>query len=110
MTRRSRVRLVALVAAAVLAASARAQNLDDVPPYKPDEKVAGTLRVWGNDFQTANMKLWEEGFRKFRPDVRFVMNLTSSAAAVPALYFAPSPTNRSCAAPRLTREPPRGSD
>jgi phosphate transport system substrate-binding protein len=65
---------------------ARAQSLDEFPPYQPQEKISGTIRTWGHVFVKDVMRNWEEGFRKFHPDVRFEDNLVSSAAAMGALF------------------------
>ena len=50
-----------------------AQNLDDLPQYKPDEKIAEceTIRSWGSGDMASLMKPWEAGFRKYQPGVRF---------------------------------------
>ena len=74
------------VAATLLAATALAESVADLPPYQPREQITGTLRVWGNDGQVENMKLWELGFRKFHPDAKFELNLTSTAAAIGGVY------------------------
>jgi phosphate transport system substrate-binding protein len=70
----------------LLAPTSRAQSLDEWPPYQPQEKITGTIRTWGHVFVKDAMKLWEEGFQKFHPDVRFEDNLVSSAAATGALF------------------------
>src|SRR6516162_3030386 len=47
-------------------------DLSDLPSYQPRQKVKGTLRIWGSNYITdGNVgSYWEEGFRKFQPDVR----------------------------------------
>jgi phosphate transport system substrate-binding protein len=62
-------------------------NLDDLPQYKPEQKITGTIRVWGSGyFAQGNLgKYWEEGFRKYQPDVKFEYNLKAPALAIPAL-------------------------
>ena len=74
------------VAWLALCACGRAQSPDALPPYQPQEKISGTIRTWGHVFVKDAMKLWEDGFRKFHPDVRFEDNLVSSAAATGALF------------------------
>ena len=83
MTRRSRIFLATV---SLLAARTFAAGLDDLPHYQPEVPVVGTLRVWGNDGQVENMKLWEQGFLKFHPKAHFEINLTSTAAAIGGLY------------------------
>ena len=48
-------------------------DLSGLPDYVPQQKVAGTIRLWGNNYiQDSNLgDWWEEEFRKFHPDVRF---------------------------------------
>jgi len=75
-----------LATALLLVTPAIAGDLDDLPRYEPRGKISGTLRVWGNDGQSANMRLWAEGFRKFHPAAGFELSLTTTAAAVGAVY------------------------
>ena len=62
-------------------------NLNDLPEYKPEQKISGTLRVWGSGyFAQGNLgKYWEEGFRKYNPDVNFDYHLKAPALGIPAL-------------------------
>lgn len=67
--------------------SADAFDLGDLPAYRPEGKVSGTLRLWGSNYFTdGNLgRYWEEGFRRYHPDVSFYFHLTTAAAAIPAL-------------------------
>ena len=56
----------------------------DLPPYKPQQKVAGTIRNFGSALAGV-LKLWEDGFRKIHPEIRFEDKLPTSDAAIPAL-------------------------
>jgi len=71
----------------IAAPPARAQpwDLDSLPSYRPAGTVAGTIRCWGEDVSGPLVKLWEEGFRRFQPGVRFDDNMNSSALAIPGL-------------------------
>ena len=62
-------------------------NLDDLPSYKPAQKVSGTIRMWGlNYLSDCNLsKYWEEGFRKYHPNVKFDYHLKSALAGIPSL-------------------------
>jgi phosphate transport system substrate-binding protein len=62
-------------------------NLDDLPEYKPEQKVTGTIRIWGSGyFAQGNLDTyWEEGFRKYHPDVKFEYHTKAPALAIPAL-------------------------
>lgn len=56
------------------------------PDYVPGPPMPGTIRVWGNDFMAKLQALWEEGFHKSHPEIKFDDTLKSSAQAVGALY------------------------
>ena len=62
-------------------------NLDDLPEYKPEQKISGTIRVWGSGyFAQGNLgKYWEEDFRKYQPDIKFEYHLKAPALGIPAL-------------------------
>ncbi|SDR90445.1 substrate-binding domain-containing protein [Opitutus sp. GAS368] len=68
------------------AASVRATEPDLPPAYRPSRPVTGTIRSWGHGFLRPMMKLWEEGFQKYHPGVRFKDKLVTSAAAMAGLY------------------------
>jgi phosphate transport system substrate-binding protein len=70
-----------------------ARALDLPPSYRPQAKVAGTIRIWGHgaydrkrDFIGALVRAWEHGFQQFQPNVRFENHLVGTAAAIGALY------------------------
>ena len=75
-----------LAAAVVLAAAASAGEYDlrGIPAYVPQQKVSGVIRNYGFDFGGV-YKIWEEGFRRFQPDVTFDDKFPTSDAAFPAL-------------------------
>jgi phosphate transport system substrate-binding protein len=56
----------------------------DLPLYKPEQQVAGTIRNFGFGLGGV-LKLWEEGFQKHHPEIRFDDRLPTSDAAIPAL-------------------------
>jgi phosphate transport system substrate-binding protein len=62
-------------------------DLSGLPEYRPEQRVAGTIRQWGNNYikDSPLVEEWEAGFRKFHPDVKFADNLSSSAVAFPGL-------------------------
>jgi len=62
-------------------------DLSGLPEYKPEQQVSGTIRQWGNNYikDSPLVEVWEAGFRKFHPDVKFEDNLSSSAVAFPGL-------------------------
>ena len=79
-------RLATLFATAIaLSPDSRASGASiDLPPYKPQQKVAGTIRNFGSALAGV-LKLWEDGFRKIHPEIHFEDRLPTSDAAIPAL-------------------------
>jgi len=62
-------------------------DLTGLPPYQPQQRVTGTIRQWGNNYiqDSPLVKVWEQEFQKFHPEVRFADNLSSSSVAFPGL-------------------------
>jgi len=60
--------------------------LHDLRPYRPEQRVHGLIRVYGNNYIPELMKAWEEGFQKVQPDVQFTSNLDGTEAAMAGLY------------------------
>ena len=73
------VLLTSLGASAQLPQHADVSSLE---PYKPQQQVSGTIRVYGNNYIPALMKHWQEGFQKFQPSVTFTTNLPGTEAAM----------------------------
>jgi phosphate transport system substrate-binding protein len=63
---------------------AAAFDLSDLPAYRPEAKVSGTIRNFGFGLGGV-LKLWEDAFRKIHPGVTFHDTLPTSDAAIPAL-------------------------
>jgi phosphate transport system substrate-binding protein len=61
-------------------------DLSGIPSYQPEQKVSGTIRIWGDDHKISFVKGWEEGFRKFQPDVAFEYHMKTTEQAIPGLY------------------------
>jgi len=59
---------------------------EQAPEFVPGPPMPGTIRVWGNDFMVKLEGLWEEGFHKTHPEIKFDDTLKSSAQALGALY------------------------
>jgi len=75
-------------ALALAAASAAAQqpDLSQIPPYRPEFKVAGGLRIAGSELK-GNVDLLVAGFKKFHPDAAVSTNfMTSSEGALGLMY------------------------
>jgi phosphate transport system substrate-binding protein len=84
------LRFVAIaVWATVVASAANVQGATGaqsagLPPYKAQQRVAGTIRNFGFGFGGV-LKEWETAFRKVQPAVVFDDKLPTSDAAIPAL-------------------------
>jgi phosphate transport system substrate-binding protein len=73
------------VAAFAFSPGVAAQSpLSELPQYKPERIVTGTIRNFGFGLGGV-LKLWEEGFQKIHPGIRFDDKLPTSDAAIPAL-------------------------
>jgi phosphate transport system substrate-binding protein len=59
-------------------------DLTSLPAYEPRQKVSGVIRNFGSDFGGL-LKVWESGFLKYQPDVRFEDTLPTSDAAMGGL-------------------------
>jgi phosphate transport system substrate-binding protein len=76
-----------LPAFAITAFSCAAQlpqhrDVSDLQPYKPQQHVSGTIRVYGNNYIPDLMKRWQDAFHKFQPGVTFTTNLPGTEAAM----------------------------
>ncbi len=62
-------------------------DLSDLPVYKPEQQVSGTIREWGsNYFQDSNLNdYWEAAFHKYQPDIKFDYHMRTALEAAPAL-------------------------
>jgi phosphate transport system substrate-binding protein len=59
-------------------------DLSELPVYSAENKVSGTIRNFGSGLGGL-LQLWEDGFRKIHPDVKFEDKLPTSDAAIGAL-------------------------
>ena len=78
--------LSSLILIAFIAVNSRAQNVNSLLPYQSREPVSGTIRIWGDDRMETLMSYWQEGFRKFHPDVRFETKLMGTGTGMAGLY------------------------
>src|SRR3979490_2747018 len=60
-------------------------DLSELPSYEPREAVSGVIRQWGTNYFSDSPleKTWEEGVRKFHPEVHFETDLKPPLAATP---------------------------
>jgi phosphate transport system substrate-binding protein len=85
------MKLLSTAACLVLAASAfgayaQAPNLNDIPPYKPEYKVEGGLRIAGSELK-GNVDLLVEGFKKFHPGAVVTTNFMTSSEGALGMMF-----------------------
>src|SRR5438105_10157577 len=64
-------------------------DLSDLPHYKPEQKVSGTIRMWGSNYFTDSplADYWIQEFQKYQPDVKFDLHLKTTLHAIPGLIF-----------------------
>src|SRR5258706_9129828 len=92
---------LSFLATALVAANVAAQSPESLSPYKPEEKVSGVIRIFGSDL-AGMVKLWEEGFRKQQPEIRFEDKFPSSDAATAGLLSGVADIGTSGREPVLT--------
>ena len=67
-------------------------DLSDLPSYVPEQKVSGTVRMWGSNYFTDSPLAgwWEAAFKKFHPDASFDFHLNTSEHAISGLIYGKS--------------------
>src|SRR5215813_5581628 len=83
--------VIIMLAILCIVIAGRAQSLDQLPQYKPEQMVSGVLRLWGHgspgtDFMGRLVQAWEDGFRRHQPDIQFENKMYGTASAMGALY------------------------
>ncbi|MDE2261904.1 MAG: substrate-binding domain-containing protein [Gammaproteobacteria bacterium] len=59
-------------------------DLSGLPRYVPPRQEAGTIRIFGSDL-AGMVRVWEQGFRRYQPGVRFADHFPSSDAGIAGL-------------------------
>lgn len=54
--------------------------------YRPETRVAGTIRSWGSAQMAELMAFWERGFHRYHPAVRFEDKLDGTVSGMGGLY------------------------
>jgi len=54
--------------------------------YRPQTQVSGTIRSWGSAQMAELMALWERGFQRYHPAVRFEDKLNGTVSGMGGLY------------------------
>jgi phosphate transport system substrate-binding protein len=73
-------------AALVCAVAAGGAWSQDLPRYKPAQQLTGEIRLWGSPSMLRLMRLWEDGFRQYEPNIVFQNDLKSTATAQFGLF------------------------
>src|ERR1700737_4941221 len=65
--------------------------VESLAPYVPEQSVSGVIRLWGHGnvklpWMKQLVSLWEEGFRRYQPDVRIQYEMHGTSSAIPALF------------------------
>ena len=55
-------------------------------PYAPIKPIEGTIRVSGSPADAGLLKLWEDGFRRFHPNARFMPSLHGPESTMAGIY------------------------
>lgn len=97
--RRRSARLGALalcswVLCAAVSTAAQGQGLDQLPRYRPEQQVSGTIRLWGHgsfkaDFMGRLVRTWAQGFGRYQPRVKLENYMYGTASAIGALSVGP---------------------
>jgi phosphate transport system substrate-binding protein len=74
------------LALSAVGAHAQAPSLSEIPPYKPEYKVAGGLRIAGSELK-GNVDLLVEGFKRFQPDAVITTNFMTSSEGALGMMF-----------------------
>ena len=64
-------------------------DLSDLPKYEPQQKVSGTIRMWGSNYFSDSplADWWAAEFQKHHPDVKFDFHLKTTLHAIPGLIM-----------------------
>lgn len=79
--------LASVCCLAVSAGAIHVACADDLPAYRPQARVSGTIRVWGNPDDGWLIEELEAGFRKYEPQVQFKENLHGPESTFAATYM-----------------------
>jgi phosphate transport system substrate-binding protein len=90
LTRQS-FRLPAIIVWAASCAYSQPWSADQLPAYRPGQRVSGVISVWGHgsfkhDFMGHLVKSWEDGFARYQPGVKFDYRMYGTASSIGALY------------------------
>jgi phosphate transport system substrate-binding protein len=79
--------LASICCIAVAAAAIRAVRAGDLPAYRPQARVSGTIRVWGSPEDGWLIEELEAAFRKYQPQARFEDTLHGPESTFGAVYM-----------------------
>lgn len=79
--------LAALCCVALSSGAIHPARADDLPAYRPQSPVTGTIRVWGSPDDGWLIEELEAGFRKHQPAVHFKNTLHGPESTFAAVYM-----------------------
>jgi phosphate transport system substrate-binding protein len=100
-TEKVRQTFIVLLVIMIAVTCGYAHGIESLPQYKPEQKVSGVIRIFGSEL-AGMVKVWEEGFRRFHPEVRFEDRFPSSDAATAGLVSGVADIGTSGREPVLT--------
>jgi phosphate transport system substrate-binding protein len=59
---------------------------DSVPSYQPQTQATGLVRCWGSAQMEHLLELWQRGFQRFHPGIRFENHMYGAVSAMAGLY------------------------
>src|SRR2546430_14071373 len=80
-----RTRATAMLTASALAIAAglaAGQDVSGLPDYQPRQRLSGLIRSAGNEQMGTLMKYWQEGVRKYHPQVGVADSPKSTASSI----------------------------
>jgi phosphate transport system substrate-binding protein len=95
--------VLCILAAGTIDARADEFDLSGIPHYVPQQQVSGVIRDFGFGFGGV-YRTWEEGFRRFQPNVTFADSFPTSDAAIPALVTGATDLAPDGGEPAITEE------
>src|SRR5262249_32461064 len=80
-----------LIALAIGCLCLHAQDVDSLSPYRPEQTVSGTIRLWGHgsfkrDFMGSLVKSWQAVLARYLPGLTIDYKMYGTASAIGALY------------------------
>ena len=68
-----------------------ARIVASLPRYVPEQRVSGVISIWGHGnrqlpWMRNLVSLWEQGFRRFHPEISFDYQMWGTSSGIPSLF------------------------